>query len=103
MRLYERTGPKQHIHKYTVLQCSKVFYFKVSSEFLGQDSQSTYSFGKIQNTGGPEFSEEKIQCFIADRFHILNLLYPLYYILLYYIIFIILSFIIFIDFILGSR
>ena len=42
-----------------VLLCSKPFYYKVSSEFLRQDSQSSYSFGKIQNVGGPELSEEK--------------------------------------------
>ena len=29
-------------------------------EFLRQDSQSSYSFGKIQNVGDPELSEEKI-------------------------------------------
>ena len=53
------TGAKQHIHKYMVLQCSKLFYYKVSSEFLRQDSQSSYSFGKIQNVGETELSEEK--------------------------------------------
>ena len=37
-----------------VLQCSKLFYSKVSSGFLRQDSQSFYSFGKIQNVGIPE-------------------------------------------------
>ena len=34
-----------------VLQCSILFYYKVSSEFLRQDSQSSCSFGKIQNVG----------------------------------------------------
>ena len=58
MYLCERTGSKQHIHKYMVLQCSKLFYSKVSSEFLRQDSQSSCSFGKIQNVGDLEFSEE---------------------------------------------
>ena len=42
-----------------VLQCSKLFYYKVSSEFLRQDSQSSYSFGKIQNVGETELSDEK--------------------------------------------
>ena len=42
-----------------VLQCSKLLYYKVSSEFLRQDSQSSYSFGKIQNVGKTEVSEEK--------------------------------------------
>ena len=42
-----------------VLQCSKIFYFKVSSKFLRLDSQSSYSFGKNQNVGGTELSEEK--------------------------------------------
>ena len=40
-------------------QCSKLFYSKVSSGFLPQDSQSSYSFSKIQNVGGLELSEEK--------------------------------------------
>ena len=43
-----------------VLQCSKLFHSKVSTGFLRQDSQSSYSFGKIQNLGGPELSEESI-------------------------------------------
>ena len=42
-----------------VLQCSKLLYYKVSSEFLRQDSQSSYSFGKIQNVEKTELSEEK--------------------------------------------
>ena len=42
-----------------VLQCSKLFYYKVSSEFLRQDLQSSYSFGKIQNVGETELSVEK--------------------------------------------
>ena len=49
----------KHIHKYMVLQCSKLFYSKVSNGFLRQDLQSYYSFGKIQNVVGPELSEEK--------------------------------------------
>ena len=68
--LCEMTGAKKHIHRYMVLQCSKLFNSKVSSGFLLQDSQSLYSFGKIQNVGDPELSEEKIQFFIAERFHI---------------------------------
>ena len=52
------TGAKLHIHKYMVLQCSKLFYSKLSSEFLRQDSQSLCSFGKIQTVGDLELSEE---------------------------------------------
>ena len=44
-----------------VLQCSKLFHFKVSSGFMKQESQSSYSFGKIQNIGEPGPSEEKIK------------------------------------------
>ena len=46
-----------------VLQCSKLFYSKVFSEFLRQDSHSSFSFGKIQNVGDPDssFSFGKIQ------------------------------------------
>ena len=58
MYLYEMTGAKLHIHKYMVLQCSKLFYYKVSSEFLRQDLKSSCSFGKIQNVGDLELSEE---------------------------------------------
>ena len=42
-----------------VLQCSKLFYYKVSGEFLRQDSQSSYNFGKIQNVGETKLSQEK--------------------------------------------
>ena len=59
MYLCEMTGAKQHIRKYMVLQCSKLVYSKVSSGFLRQDSQSSCSFGKIQNVGGLELSEGK--------------------------------------------
>ena len=52
------TGAKYHIHKYMVLQCSKRFYTKFSSRILWKDSQNSYSFAKIQNVGGLEFSEE---------------------------------------------
>ena len=31
-----------------VLDCSKLFYCKASGEFLRQNLQSSYSFGKIQ-------------------------------------------------------
>ena len=48
------TGEKKHIHKCMVLQ---LFYYKVSRDFLRQDSQSSYSFGKIQNVGETEISE----------------------------------------------
>ena len=53
-----------------VVQCSKLFFQKVPSEFLRQDSQSSNSFGKIQNVGETELSEEKTYCFIGERFHI---------------------------------
>ena len=53
------TGAKQDTHKYLFLQCSKLFYSKFSSRFLRQDSQSSYSFGKIQKEEDPELSEEK--------------------------------------------
>ena len=42
-----------------ILQCSKLFYYKVSSEFLRQDLQKPYSFGKIQNVGETKPSEEE--------------------------------------------
>ena len=42
-----------------VLQCSKLFCYKVSSEPLRQDSQSTCSLGIIQNVGETELCEEK--------------------------------------------
>ena len=58
MYLCEMTGAKLHIHKYMVLQCSKLSYSKFSSEFLRQDSQSLCSFGKIQTVGDLELSEE---------------------------------------------
>ena len=56
-----------------VLQCPKLFFYKVSSEVLRQDSQSSYSFGKIQNVGETELSEEKNVSLEKDfifRFHI---------------------------------
>ena len=65
MNRVEMIGGKYHTHKYMVLQCLKLFYSKVSSGFLRQDSQS---FGKSQNVGGPELSEEKILCFIGESF-----------------------------------
>ena len=43
-----------------ILQCSRLFYYKVSSDFLRQDSESSYSFAKIQNVAETELSEEKI-------------------------------------------
>ena len=42
-----------------VLQYSKLFHSKVSTGFLQEYSQSSFSFGKIQTLGGPELSEEK--------------------------------------------
>ena len=54
---------------------SKLFRYKVSGEFLRQDSQSLYSFGKIQNVGEKELSEEKkfsvsLEKDFIFRFHI---------------------------------
>ena len=60
MYLCEINGAKQHIHKYMVLRCSKLFFYEVSSEFQRQDSQSSYSFGKIQHVGETDIFEEKI-------------------------------------------
>ena len=37
----------------------KALYYSVSSKFLRQDLQSSYSFSKIQNIGETELSEEK--------------------------------------------
>ena len=54
-----------------VLQCPELFDYKVSSEFLREDVQSSYSFGKIQNVGETELYEERIQRFIGERFQIL--------------------------------
>ena len=54
----EMTTAKLHVHKYMALQSSKLFHCQVWSEFLPQDSQSSYSFGKIQNVRG--ISEENI-------------------------------------------
>ena len=54
------TGPKvtySQVHASPVL---KALSFNVSSGFLRQDSQSSYSFGKVQNVGSPELPEEKI-------------------------------------------
>ena len=48
-----------NIHKYMVLQCQELFYYKTSSGFLREDSQSYYSFGGIQYVGDPKFSVEK--------------------------------------------
>ena len=42
-----------------VLQCSKLFHCKVSGEFPRQDSQGSYSFGKIQDVGETELCEEE--------------------------------------------
>ena len=42
----------------------QLFLFKVSSGFLLQDSQSSYSFDKIQKVGGAELSEEYIYIFM---------------------------------------
>ena len=66
------TGANYHIHKYVVLpslQCSKLFYSKVSSGFLRQGSRSLCSFGKIKYVESPELSEEKTYSFNGERFH----------------------------------
>ena len=51
-----------------VLQCSKLFDSKVSSGFLQQDSQRSYSFAKIQNVGATELSEVKKSILIKKDF-----------------------------------
>ena len=52
------------------LQCSKLFHNKVSSEFLRQYSQSLYNFGKIQNVGETELSEEIYNIYTHTHTHI---------------------------------
>ena len=61
-----------------VLQFSKLFYCKVSGGFLRKYSESSYSFGKIQNVGVPEVLKKKfgvslgkgfIFCFHINFFH----------------------------------
>ena len=42
-----------------VLQFSKLFHYKVSYEILRQDLQNSERFGKIQNVGETELSDEK--------------------------------------------
>ena len=42
-----------------VLQFSKLFHYKVSYEILRQDLQNSERFGKIQNVGKTELSDEK--------------------------------------------
>ena len=42
-----------------VLQCSKLFHWKICTGLLPQFLQNTHSFGKIQKVGGLEFFEEK--------------------------------------------
>ena len=51
-----------------VLHCSKLFYYKAPSEFLRQDSQSSCSFGKIQNVGETELSEQKVSVSLEKDF-----------------------------------
>ena len=55
----DKKGILDKFRQHLVLQCSELFYYKASSEFLRQDSQSSYSFGKTQNVGETELSEEK--------------------------------------------
>ena len=57
MCLCEVTGVTySQVHGSPVL---KTLLLQVSSEILRQDSQSSYSFGKIQNVGETELTEEK--------------------------------------------
>ena len=69
MYLCEITRAKSDIYKYMVLQCSKLFYYKISREFLRQNLQSSYSLGKIQNVG--DFSVEKfsVSYFVFTHTH----------------------------------
>ena len=48
----------------------KALFYKVSTDHLRQDLQSSYSFAKIQNVGDTELSQGEIYCFIGERFHI---------------------------------
>ena len=48
----------------------KALSFQSLSQISAATLQSSYSFGKIQNLGGPELSEKKVWCFIEGRFHI---------------------------------
>ena len=56
------------------LQCSKLFHNKVSSEFLRQYSQSLYNFGKIQNVGETELSEEIYNIYTHTHIYIYKIL-----------------------------
>ena len=49
---------------------STLFYCKDSSDLLRKDSQTSYSFGKIQNVRETELSEEKNLVFIGESFRI---------------------------------
>ena len=77
------TGAKSNMHKYMAIQCSKLVHSKVSSGFLRQDLLSSYNFGKIQNVGGSELSEEKNKCFIGERRKISCFLFFSIYIYIY--------------------
>ena len=52
---------------------TSTWFSSAKSSFITkfQDSQSSYSFGVIQNVGETELSEEKIYCCIGEIFHIL--------------------------------
>ena len=60
MYLCEMTGVNWYVHKYMVLQYPKLFHSDVSTGFLQQDFQGSYSFGKTQNLRDLEISEEKM-------------------------------------------
>ena len=58
-----------------LLQCSKLFYFKISSGFLKQDSLSSYSFGKAQNVESPELKNKKKISISLEKDFIFRLIY----------------------------
>ena len=67
-----------------VLQCSKVFQWKVLTGLLRQDSQCSYNFGKIQNVGDLEARTFWIEfyCF-RERFKIRELYIYIYIYIIY--------------------
>ena len=75
MYLCEMAVAKQHILKYMVIQCSKLFHLKVSGRFLRQHSQSSYNIGKIQNEEGLELPEEKNLVFQCIKISYFNFTY----------------------------
>ena len=67
-----------------VLHCSELLYYNVSSNFLRQDSQSSYSFGNIQNVGKTELSEQKNLVFHwrKNSYFVFIYIFPLFLVLI---------------------